>query len=174
MAGTLEFICVQDEKHPEGQPLTTHEAAVVRRRGGAVLPARTGVIRRCSVSGYHRRGFGFGVPLPEVTPGLVAPLMLYAEPGTETVWWAARIEGIGGKPPRGRIYLSGDSSQQMVLRAGVQGEGIALADLGEPDKNGGWNIFGSARFVAPQAGFYGFALWGSGLARVLWAAVSRT
>jgi hypothetical protein len=175
----------------EGAIVEASRAHELRARRVVTLPIEPGLMSRSAVGGYFRRSWGSGWPISGPVPKMVCPLILYVRREEESfrrIHWVARLvtetrdalEHVrSGNTVLGQLRLASDSGQFGSMTVGLgapeQWKPIQGSDLGRPDSENGWTVYGDAIITAPTDGMAGFALYGSlqGLA-VAWAAISQS
>jgi hypothetical protein len=161
-------------------------AEALRRRGVALLPVDTVLLRAGAMGGYVKRAWGSGWRLTEVPSHHCQMAMLLQHERTRLHWVARLVphELEKGQKPRGWLRLLGDASQPPVSAAPVfpaeradrtDMTTVSFDTIGEPDESGGWTVSGEAGCGLINAGFFAFALHGAGRGvAIAWAAVSQT
>lgn len=152
-----------------------HLQAVLARSGAAVLPVDVDLLERHALAGYHRRAWGAGVLFDNMRGVRGCPMVLYVHPERRFIHWTARVERLGDEL-QGTMRLTGNTGQPSAMSGGL-GQGgtpIELAQLGPPDRHGGWTLAGSSQVSCTGEGYFGLSLYGSARGcRVLWSAVSQ-
>jgi len=174
-----------EDKYTEGSLVDDGVAAMVKGRGGSVLPVDATLFELGGCAGYMRRGWGAGWPVDFSMPKMFCPLTLYITKEQRTIHWSARLvstlvrTGPGDVDPRrdGVIQLAAAPSRGNTLQAPLTPKVVPprLMDLGPADAHGGWLIGGTAQVNVREEGNHSFALYGSGAGvRVAWAAIAAT
>lgn len=169
----MDFYVLSD---PEGKCLTGTllngpAARQASQRGVALIPVDKDIYQvRSAIAGFFRADYGDGLPLP-VFASPIAHLTLALDPRPCQIHWRACVKLVEPRDPSGSLRLTADSSQYGTS-VGIQSDAVDLAAYRGIERP--FVVGGSSTLPNPPAGIVGFALWGLGLAKLLWVAVSQT
>jgi hypothetical protein len=168
------YVVVNDTALNIGAVIGYAEAAVVRARGGTVLPydkQPTGA-QEVPMSGYSVRHFGAGHSLETQTPQVQTSVGIYLPPGNWSLHWATRIQGSDTVIQMGPNGCKEKCSGSIVLAADQRGAGaVNFAPVAKVqpldfrqflpmDVRGGWLLGGKGEVAAQRPGYHQFALFG--------------
>lgn len=165
--------------YPEGEFVDGQKAELLAFTPEVVaLPAEPALMARNGAASWVRRAWGTGVRFDATTQRRGCGVALYVVGGHQTIHWTARIHAERPEARLAGMFRFGvDTSQAGTLLSGLGQDTppVQLAELGEPDRFGGWTIGGRGRLISPAEGFMGLGLYGTMTGgRVLWLAVSQT
>jgi hypothetical protein len=145
-------------------------------RGVVMLPADADLLKvpKIPTAGYYRRGWGSGWLFDGLVGSRGCPMLLFAMSDRMYLHWVVRIAQL---EPQGSIRLTTDTGQPTAMSGGLRADGQAvnLAELGEPDADGGWTVRGRSMLNCSGDGYLGLSIYA--VARkclVLWSAVSQS
>lgn len=163
---------------PEGEILSAQRLSAARGRGVETLPIDVTVLRSGALAGYARRAFGRGWRFDATVAGRGCPLALYAVPQYPRLHWVVRlVPDVESVRNEGHLRVAVDTAQVGATAVGHRPlvSPLNAADLGEPDRAGGWTWRGTSEVTLPTEGrLIALMLYGAlrGV-RVAWWAVSQ-
>jgi|HubBroStandDraft_3_1064219.scaffolds.fasta_scaffold00080_8 hypothetical protein len=149
-------------------------------RGLHFLPCVADLVNAGAFSGYFRREYGTGVPMPEALPASVCRMAVQLNSVPSDLNWMARVTTIlgGHEGFTGRLSIVGDTSQAIMGAplSTTSESTFNFAKLTEDEyEDGGWVIGGTAKTSPQSAGVFGLALYGAARGfRVEWVAVTQS
>lgn len=179
------------DEYWEGAVIDAQRVNEFRARGMQTLPCVPELFRLAGVGGYTKRAWGAGWPLDTMVPGNVCPLTIY-HPGGEfrIIHWTARLMPTpaalarmkaGLSAAQGVLRITADVGRGGGPRATVAddpshgGNAVQLDQIGKPDRDGGWTVYGRAQIYVHGESYTGLTLYGFGPGmRVAWAAATVT
>lgn len=178
----MNYVVLHDPKgkFAEGQVTDPHHARNLKLDGAALLPVFDKIIGKHGCSGFFSRHWGTGTTYHPVIANRGCPMSLFLvnEPNVNTLYWCARIVPNGEvDEPSGQLRLMPDSSTGTNGVCGFNMSPTNCADLsklGEPDSEGGWNVYGSVPISIQMNGVQSLMLYGFARGyKVLWTAVTQ-
>ncbi len=155
-------------------------ANMLRSDGVVLLQCEPLLFSRSGVGGFYKRAWGSGIPLSNLQPKMIVPMTIFVSREFQQLHWCVRLvkddELKHIEQFNGLLRLSADNSQPgaHVSGLGQPKKAIALDDLGAPDANNGWTVFGMNEVRPDADGLMGLSFYGMapGL-RLVWAAISQ-
>lgn len=168
------YLVIEDptRKHRPGTRLEGAAAREASLKGVALIPIDPNIYGQptSAAAGFFRADYGPGWPLPNAARA-IAPMTLCLRPVASAIHWRACVQlEDPNQDAWGQLRLTSDSSQY-GLPVSLSSDAVELtAYKGQKT----FVVGGQSIIPAVPPGMAGFALWGTGGGKLLWAAISQT